>query len=46
MNISNKRLLEVFNGNSQDFYKNTENKDQKSKHWKTRMVRKSQMVIL
>ena len=36
VNISNKRLLEVFNENSQDFYKNTENKDQKSKHWKTR----------
>ena len=36
MNISNNRLLEVFNENSQDFYKNAENKDQKSKHWKTR----------
>ena len=36
MNISNNRLLEVFNENSQDFYKNPENKDQKSKHWKTR----------
>jgi len=36
MNISNKRLFEVFNENSQDFYKNIENKDQKSEHWKTR----------
>ena len=36
MNISNKRLLKVFSENSKSFYKNTENKDQKSKHWKTR----------
>ena len=36
MNISNKRLFEVFNENSQDFFNNIENKDQKSEHWKTR----------
>jgi len=36
MNLDNKRLLEVFKENSQDFYKNIENKDQKSKYWKSR----------
>jgi putative sugar O-methyltransferase len=36
MNISNKRLFEVFDEQSQDFYKTIENKDQKSEHWKTR----------
>ena len=36
MNIYNKRIIEVFNENFEDFYKNIENKDQKSKHWKSR----------
>lgn len=36
MNISDNRLLKVFNRASQDFYKSIDNKDQKSKHWKNR----------
>ena len=36
MNIPNKRLIEVFNKQSTDYYKAGENKDQKSEHWKSR----------
>jgi len=36
MNISNQRILKVLNETSKDFYKNKNNKSQKSNHWKTR----------
>jgi len=36
MNIPNKRLIEVFNKQSKDFYNTDKNKYQKSEHWKTR----------
>lgn len=36
MHLSNQRILEVLNETSEDFYRNKNNKSQKSNHWKTR----------
>ena len=35
MKITNKRIVDVYDEVSNDFYKNKENKNQKSKHWQS-----------